>query len=220
MIIYKVTNKINGKCYIGKTIQEFEKYKRTHVRVALRDKNEANRPFYSAIRKHGPENFEWIILCQCQSKEEMNEKERQYIKDYDSYGQGYNATLGGDGGGETNGKYERTPEIRQRTALSLLGHKRSEESRQKQSQSIRGENHPLFNIGHKPESIEKMRRAKTGISNPMAKRYKFISPEGFEFIVEGGFDQFCLKHHLWHNAMTLVHRGIKDNHKGWKCEEI
>lgn len=216
MVIYRVINKVNEKCYIGKTTQNFEKYKKIHIRLALQGKGK-NRPFYSAIRKYGPENFEWSILYECKTKEELNEREKQYIKEYESYGNGYNATSGGDGG---EGKYERTDEIKHKISLSLLGHKRSKESKEKQSISIRGKNHPLYRIGHKKESIEKMKKSKRGINNPRAKRYKFISPEGIEFIVEGTFNNFCLEHHLWHNAMTLVHRGIKDNHKGWKCEEI
>ena len=65
-----------------------------------------------------------------------------------------------------------------------------------------------------------MKKAKEGINNPNGKRYLFISPDNNEYIVEGCFNKFCAKHHLWHNAMTKVRRGEKDHHKGWKCNEL
>lgn len=216
MIVYKVVNKINGKCYIGKTTQDFEKYKKRHIRLAFKSR-ERNRPFYSAIRKYGPENFEWSILCKCKTKKELNKKEKDYIQEYESYGSGYNVTSGGDGGG---GKYKRTDEIKHKISLSLLGNKRSQESLDKQSQSMRGKNHPLYGTKRKLETIEKIRKALSGSNNVRAKKYKFISPEGVEFIANGSFGKFCSEHHLWHNAMVLVHRGMKGSHKGWKCEII
>mgnify|MGYP001466607481 CR=1 FL=1 len=218
MIIYKATNKVTGKCYIGKTIQDFEIYKNKHLRLALSNddiERGHERPFYKAIRKYGTENFDWCVLEECKTKELLNERERYYISLYQSYENGYNATKGGDGG--DGGKYERTDDIKQKISLSLLGHKRTEESKRKQGVSISGDKHPLYGKGHRKDSIEKMSKSKQGLNNPNGKRYKFTSPDGEDFIVEGRFNQFCKEHHLWHNAMTDVHRGKKESHKGWKC---
>ena len=223
MIIYKVTNISNNKIYIGKTIQDFEKYKRTHISNALNnvDSKYGRKPrvFYNAIRKHGYENFEWEILEICQNKNELNEKEIFYIEKYNSYSTGYNMTKGGDGGNGTT-PYIRNEEIKEKISLSLKGHKRSQESIQKQIKSMSGENHPLFGIGHKKESIEKMKKSKTGKNNPMSKCFKITSPNGELFIIHGKFIDFCLQHHLWHNALSDVAKGKKSNHKGWLCEEI
>jgi group I intron endonuclease len=95
MIIYKVTNKIDGKCYIGQTIGALEKRKRGHK---TRYRNKQNIYFYNALNKHGWDNFEWEVIEECSSKEEMNEMEFHYIKQYDSFGNGgYNLSWGGEG---------------------------------------------------------------------------------------------------------------------------
>lgn len=65
--------------------------------------------------------------------------------------------------------------------------------------------------------IDKMRKSKEGLKNPNGKKYMFISPDGIEYVVDGKFCDFCTEHHLWHNAMSKVHRGLKESHKGWKC---
>jgi hypothetical protein len=94
-IIYKATNKINGKCYIGQTTQGLHKRKTEHINKSKND----NFYFHNSICKYGKNNFEWKILCDCDSKEELDEMEFHYIKQYDSYWKngGYNLTAGGEG---------------------------------------------------------------------------------------------------------------------------
>lgn len=217
-IIYKCTNTINGKVYVGKTIQRpFSTYCARHISSAIRradSRCKKPRKFYNAIRKYGKEVFVWEILEEV-SKESLNEREIYYIDKYGTFKKGYNETLGGDGSlGVT---YVRTPEIRAKISRSLTGKKRSKESVDKQRRTMSRENHPLFGKGHRASSIRKMRASKKGPNNPMAKIYEFISPEGERTIVKGGFNKFCSEHHLWHNAMTSVARGEKENHKGWKA---
>ena len=91
--IYKIINDINDKVYIGKTEFSIEKRFAEHCRDALRERNE-KRPLYSAMKKYGVEHF-FIELV-----EETNvpeEREAYWIKYYNSFEKGYNATLGGDG---------------------------------------------------------------------------------------------------------------------------
>jgi group I intron endonuclease len=92
MIIYMSTNKIDGKCYIGQTKRTLNKRKQEHKR------EKDNCHFHNALNKYGWNNFEWKILCECESKEELDEMEFHYIKQYNSYDNGYNMTWGGDGG--------------------------------------------------------------------------------------------------------------------------
>lgn len=98
--IYKVTNNINGKVYIGKTVETVETRFKEHLREAYSQK-QWNRPFHLALIKYGKENFSLEILEEVPF-EKLNEKEIYYIKKYNSYihfenSNGYNATLGGDG---------------------------------------------------------------------------------------------------------------------------
>ena len=55
-VIYKVTNSINGKVYVGKTYN-FEKRKREHIYDI-----EDNLPFHRALKKYGIDNFVWEII--------------------------------------------------------------------------------------------------------------------------------------------------------------
>lgn len=92
--IYKITNKINNKVYIGKTEQiNPEERWREHIREAGRE-GRKHRAIYAAMRKYGVENFSFEVLEETQCP---NEREQDYILEYDSYHNGYNETLGGDG---------------------------------------------------------------------------------------------------------------------------
>lgn len=91
--IYKITNDINGKIYIGKT--EFSIIKRLdeHIHDAFRERNE-KRPLYAAMRKYGAEHFHIELI---EETDNPNEREIYWIEQYGSFKKGYNATRGGDG---------------------------------------------------------------------------------------------------------------------------
>jgi group I intron endonuclease len=94
--IYKATNIITGKIYIGFT-GNFQKRVKSHYRRSKRLGH--NYKLYESIRKHGWDSFIWEEIYQ--STDELHTKnviEPLLIKEYDSYHNGYNSTLGGDGG--------------------------------------------------------------------------------------------------------------------------
>lgn len=93
--IYKITNQLNQKCYIGKTMLSIQERWIQHLRDAVKD-NCNNRPLYKAINKYGKDNFIIEQIEECSDKI-VNEREQYWIKYYNSYHNGYNATLGGDG---------------------------------------------------------------------------------------------------------------------------
>ena len=93
--IYKITNLIKGKSYIGKTCFSIEKRFKEHQKDAFRDRNE-KRPLYSAMRKYGIENFTIEQIEEC-SDMLSSEREKYWIEYYNTYASGYNATKGGDG---------------------------------------------------------------------------------------------------------------------------
>ena len=95
MIIYKVTNKVSGKVYIGQTSKELDERKKAHYKSS-RLGSKTN--FHRALSKYGVSHFIWEEVAGCNSKEELNDLEIKLIAEYDSFKSGYNMTLGGDGG--------------------------------------------------------------------------------------------------------------------------
>jgi group I intron endonuclease len=95
MIIYKVTNLSNGKVYIGKTTLTLNTRKARHYASANRG-SETN--FHRALRVYSTECFKWEISSKANDENQLNELEILYIKEYNSYKEGYNMTEGGDGG--------------------------------------------------------------------------------------------------------------------------
>lgn len=91
--IYKYQNKINGKIYIGQSIQIEERF-RQHLYDSTRCSINEVTGIDFAICKYGIENFDFSILEQC-NIEQLDEKERYWIAYYDSYNNGYNRTPGG-----------------------------------------------------------------------------------------------------------------------------
>lgn len=179
MIVYKYTNKINGKAYIGITTRKLKTRDWEHKKQKVDD----GTPFHNAIKKYGIENFHLDIIDKANNLDELKEKEKRWIMFYNTFihsqnSKGYNLTKGGDG---------------------LFGHKghwlgkiRSEETRKKISKARKGrfggKNHYLYGKGHllkgennpnygKPQSEEqKKRHSETmkgryeGSKNPRARK--------------------------------------------------
>lgn len=91
MIVYKATNRLNGKVYIGTTTQLLSVRKLQHIGASKRGK----RPIAKAIRKYGIENFIFQEIETAPNMEKMYEREQYYIALYDSMNTGYNRTTGG-----------------------------------------------------------------------------------------------------------------------------
>ena len=101
--IYKITNLVNGKIYIGQSLDIERRYK-AHINFSKnKSSREYNTPIHNAIRKYGEENFKCEVLIECK-KEELDELEKYYIKFFNSTDRekGYNLTPGGLGGHKIN----------------------------------------------------------------------------------------------------------------------
>ena len=94
--IYKITNDINEKVYIGKTSSSIETRWRQH-RDDANTQTKNHRPLYSAIRKYGIEHFFIEQIEEVQTDAIACEREKYWIEYYGSFKNGYNATKGGDG---------------------------------------------------------------------------------------------------------------------------
>lgn len=92
MYVYKITNNINGKMYIGITVRDIKFRYNQH----LHSKKEY--PLYKAFDKYGRDNFTLELLNYCETREEAASLEKYYIKLYNSNNAefGYNQTSGGE----------------------------------------------------------------------------------------------------------------------------
>ena len=100
-LIYKITNLINNKIYIGKTTRTLSRRFYEHISRALSNKSEVELAYlHYAIKKYGKENFVIEKLDTAETIAELNEKECYWISYYNSTDSaiGYNLTDGGDGG--------------------------------------------------------------------------------------------------------------------------
>lgn len=91
--IYKITNDINNKIYIGKTEFSVEKRFQEHCKDRKKERCE-KRPLYNAMNKYGIEHFHAELI---EETDEPEEREKYWIEFYGSFKYGYNATVGGDG---------------------------------------------------------------------------------------------------------------------------
>lgn len=97
MLIYKITNKLNNKCYIGQTIKSAEERWKEHQSHAFgTHPNDINKTLYKAIRKYGLENFIFEVLQDnIETYEQLDKAEIYWIDYYNSFVKGYNETFGG-----------------------------------------------------------------------------------------------------------------------------
>jgi group I intron endonuclease len=241
MIIYKVTNKINGKIYIGQTKHSIEKRMKQHI------SGHCGRYFYSAIKKYGYLNFIFEIIDSCDNFEDLDKKEQYYIKLYnsDNKDKGYNMTSGGQLGMKYNkesrenlGKSRKgivmSLETRQKISKAKKGHKQSIETIKKRIASHSGSKHYRYGKHCSDELKEKLSKFNMGkkLSEETKKRigeacnlrkyiYNIIDPNGVRYDNIKALGVFFKEHNLKYN---LVHRAFFDRHqksyKGWCIERI
>ena len=91
--IYSILCKVNGKRYIGQTINGTAERWRAHLQEA---KQHSHRPLYRAINKYGAGMF---VIREIESDipySQLSEREEHWIKEFDTYNEGYNLTTGGE----------------------------------------------------------------------------------------------------------------------------
>lgn len=93
--IYKITNKINEKSYIGQSTNIHRRWQSEIADSNNINNHSYNYPLMRAFRKYGIDNFKFEIIEECKN-EELNQREMYWIDYFDTFFHGYNQTLGGD----------------------------------------------------------------------------------------------------------------------------
>ena len=93
--IYVITNQINNKQYVGQTSFSIQDRFKQHIKDSKKQDIQ-NRPLYKAFNKYGIENFTITLLEECEQTK-INEREQYWIKQLNTFHNGYNATVGGEG---------------------------------------------------------------------------------------------------------------------------
>lgn len=160
--IYKITNLINGKIYIGK--HTFSKLDNNYFGSGIAIKK--------AIALYGKDKFSKEIICICETEKELNEKEIFYIKEFDTFKNGYNMTLGGEG---MLGNVPSAETIKKASETRKQFYKNNPQMRLKLSEKGKlkiGDLNPFFGKKLPKEHIDKMTKARviaiTGDKNPSA----------------------------------------------------
>lgn len=119
MIIYKITNIINGKIYIGQTSESIKQRFYRHMGYQSLD---FDTKFYRAVRKYGRENFVIEQIDSAKNQKELDEKEIYWINYYNSVDAGYNmkATIGKKGG-DTLSNHPELEYIKEKISKSKMG---------------------------------------------------------------------------------------------------
>jgi group I intron endonuclease len=166
--VYEITNKINGKKYIGITSRSVKERFEEHLSRARCDAR--NSRLYMAMRKYGYENFTVKLLIQTSGENEVRELEAEFIVNNDSYENGYNCNLGG------HGNLKVPYEIREKISKAQKGKIISEESRKKMSQAKLGDKSCAKHFG---------RYTKKGADNPKSKYFNIQFPDGHTETIKG-----------------------------------
>lgn len=209
MLVYLITNKVNGKQYVGQTIHTLEARWKRHCWAVTA--NTSGMPISFAIAKYGKENFSLEVLGTATTQEELDTLEIECCAKFDTFSpKGYNLRAGkarGKCSEETKKRISEgnkgrlvSAETKIRLRASHLGNQMPDSTRAKLQELYAGRS--VSTLGPKAFAEKK------------SQTYTVTSPDGAVAIVKN-MKQFCLEHDLSPAKMCLVAQGKRTHHKGW-----
>ena len=226
--IYKATNKINNKCYIGFT-NNLNLRKLDHKHSSITKK--LNNCFYNAINKYGWDNFEWEILYQSKDRNyTLSIMEPHFIREYNSYihfqdSNGYNMTLGGECSNNSSKiSKEKIASSKRKTRYYINEHNQVFEVKNLSEFCVQ---HELSfyamadiwldkQISHK--GWKKYQGKYQNYIPNLGKKYKLISPDN-KILEIKNLKNFCKNNNLNYNCIQKVVDKTTKNSKGWRLYE-
>ena len=171
MIIYKTTNLVNGKIYIGQDSNNNPNYFGSGLILK------------KALKKYGRCNFKKETIEECDNKEQLNEREKYFIKKFNAIEFGYNLAEGGEGGPFFKGR-KHSDESKKKMKKSwklvresegfvhnmtgyIFSEKQKKEFSKNRKGKLTGSDNPMFGKTHTEEAKKKMSNPRYGSDNPM-----------------------------------------------------
>ena len=222
-VIYKITNIVNGKIYIGKTRHTLAQRWNDHKKAARKF---INRRLCNAMNKYGYSKFKMSLVEQCKSLDELNTREKYYIATYHSMNKdiGYNMHEGGSGG---NTLINFSPEERRVVILKRAAALRGRPSPRrgahmtKKSRHLMSRNNARYWLGkHTTKAMQDASR-RYGITSDhshLYKKYTAVTPRGAIHNI-CGVSKFLASYHI---PKTCFYRMVRDSNKsyrGWRINK-
>ncbi|MGD9725356.1 MAG: GIY-YIG nuclease family protein [Nitrospira sp.] len=205
MFIYVITNKLNGKQYVGQTVVSLSARWKRHCWPS------GNMAISRAIQKHGRKNFKIELLQECGTQEELDDAEVYWATKLNTFAKhGYNMRAG-------RGRGKMAEDTKKKISAALTGRKLSEDHKQQLSKSHKGLSCAL-STKRKLSDLYRGRRLSdlayemARLSN--AKTYVITSPSGDEITVTN-MREHCRANDLSPHKMSEVVNGKRRSHKGW-----
>lgn len=225
--IYKITNKKNGKSYIGYT-KDPERRKHLHFT------GKGSKLVWNAIQKYGIDALEFSIIANAGLAEEQS-----YIELHNTMApNGYNLCEGGGMPPDHSGKTyeeiygERAEEQRKRRHLTQLERggyfnnmQHTEESKKKISDKLKGELNPMYGKEHSSETRKRIsesakeRGAFKGSKNPKALHWLLTDPNGVEYRTHGDLEKLCNEHGLSYSTVRASVEKNRPMRSGWTIQK-
>jgi group I intron endonuclease len=190
--IYKIENVVTKKVYIGKTKLDIQERFNQHISSSQMGDD---THFYNSLRKHGKDSFQlYLIEDNILDNTQANEREIYHINEFNSFHDGYNSTIGGDGGSTRSGMKNST-EMKTKQSISQLGkkkrnpgmcgkYKKSEDQRKKislSSSKYRWVTNPTTDETIRINETELEDYLKRGYQRGRSNRFKKKSSENNQF---------------------------------------
>lgn len=203
--IYQIKNIINGKIYIGQSMDVLYRLKR-HYKNLINGRHK-NRHLQFSFNKYGEENFEYSVLRQVSIELlDLAEMCFIYILEANVSDKGFNESIGGEGGFLTE-------EIKRKISISNKKAQNRPEVKEKQRIKKLGKNNAMFGKHHTEESLKQM-------SDSLSKvEYKIIKPDGSTEIIRN-LTKYCLDNNLNLRHIFSTITGERNHHKGFRAERV
>jgi len=220
--IYKITNTVNNKSYIGYTTDPQERWE-GHKH------NQGSALVFQAIKKYGLDKIEFKVIA-----EDSVDNEQKYIEKYNTIApNGYNLTEGGNvpprpwgsylemyGNNEKAKKFSNKQ--KQAGGYGPVAHTKA--TKKKLSIANQGKGNPMYGKKHSKKTLRLISESKKGLhhgaGNPNAKRFLLISPEGVKYQSDGNLRQLCASLNLSHATIRASYELNRPMRSGWRVERL